>query len=73
MVKLCEGVLVLPAVVQELAAGRALGFDLLDLTAFPWVSIVRSDDHCTGRGGGEIILAHGPPSLVDRAGLSSAS
>ena len=30
-----------PAVVQELAAGRALGFDLPDLTVFPWVRIVR--------------------------------
>ena len=41
LVKLYEEILVPPAVVQELAAGRALGFDLPDPTAFPWVRIVQ--------------------------------
>jgi predicted nucleic acid-binding protein len=41
LVKLYDEILVPPAVVQELAAGRALGFDLPDLTVFPWVRIVR--------------------------------
>jgi hypothetical protein len=40
-VKLYEEIQVLPAVVQELADGRALGFDLPDLTVLPWVRIVR--------------------------------
>ena len=39
--KLYEEIQVLPAVVQELADGRALGFDLPDLTVLPWVRIVR--------------------------------
>jgi len=41
LVKLYDEILVPPAVVQELAAGRALGFDLPDPTTFPWVRIVR--------------------------------
>lgn len=41
MARLYREVLVPPAVVQELAAGRALGFDLPDPTGFPWVRILR--------------------------------
>ena len=40
LVKLYEEILVPPAVVQELAAGRALGFDLPDPTTLSWVRIV---------------------------------
>jgi uncharacterized protein len=39
--KLYKEILVPPAVVQELAAGRALGFDLPDPTALPWMCVVR--------------------------------
>jgi hypothetical protein len=39
--KLYPEVLVPPAVVQELANGRALGFDLPDPTAYRWVRVVR--------------------------------
>ena len=39
--KLYREVLVPPAVVQELAAGRTLDFDLPDPTGFPWLRVVR--------------------------------
>jgi predicted nucleic acid-binding protein len=40
--KLYREVLVPPAVVHELAAGRTLGFDLSDPTGFPRVCVVLS-------------------------------
>ena len=43
MARLYQEVLVLPAVVQELADGCALGFDLPDPTDFPWVRILRPE------------------------------
>ncbi|HJX66975.1 MAG TPA: hypothetical protein VJ860_23835 [Polyangia bacterium] len=47
--KLYWEVLVPPAVVQELAAGRTLGFDLPDPTGFPWVRVVRPQSMATAR------------------------
>ena len=41
LAKLYQEVLVPPAVIQELAAGRALGFDLPDPAGLSWVRVVR--------------------------------